>query len=210
MRAVIASKHPNPGAHNSRNPFEGKPWDRLNTVQINLVPEEEDERIELSFLPSDKKKLPFGRSSVNSNRSNRSSCNEEKITQRSSVPEKPSTGFRNEESTRSGGHPSVNFGKDDHQYEKHKIWCQSQIEKEGEVGPTQESVFDQAALNMMTFIEKGSEPKLNKFDLNQIQPRAQARAIIETSNEPIEEGANVCLRKPNILVQNCQKGPQRV
>lgn len=84
MRAVIASKHPAPGAQNSRNPFEGKPWDRLNTVQINLMPEEEDERIELSFLPSDKKKMPFGRSSVNSNRSNRSSCNEEKITQRSS------------------------------------------------------------------------------------------------------------------------------
>ena len=110
---------------------------------------------------------------------------------------------------RYGGQPSTNTGTDEHQYEKHKIWCQSQIEKEGEVVPTQESVFDKSALNMMTFIEKRSEPKVNKFDPLQIQPRAQARAIIETGNELLDEGANVCLRKPIILVQNCQKGPQR-
>ena len=52
MRAVIASKHPAPGAQNSRNPFEGKPWDRLNTVQINLMPEEEDERIRATAVSS--------------------------------------------------------------------------------------------------------------------------------------------------------------
>ena len=88
MKAVIASKNLPPGAaHNSRNPFEGKPWDRLNTVQINLMPEEEDERIELTFLPSEKKRMRFGTTSLlsnRSNRSNRSSCNEEKVTQRSS------------------------------------------------------------------------------------------------------------------------------
>lgn len=111
----------------------------------------------MTALQTDLKKMPFGLQSAASNRSNKSSCNEEKMTQRGSLPEKQS----NTNEQRSPG-PSSDT-KDDLQYEKHKIWRQSQIENEVEVRQ-HESVFHQSGLNMMTFIEADCEPQLNQFD----------------------------------------------
>ena len=55
MNTVLAAKHITHGSFNSRNPFEGKPWQALNTVQINLLPDDDDEeRIEMTFLPPEK------------------------------------------------------------------------------------------------------------------------------------------------------------
>lgn len=89
---------------NAAQTYESKPWEKLatTTVQINLVNDEDDEKVEMTVLNStggnsDVKKAagPFGVSSIVSNRSNKSSCNEDQMTQRGSIPERHSTNFSN-------------------------------------------------------------------------------------------------------------------